>query len=223
MRFLFLLLLLLTSFVYVKDESLRLPEKEKLEKKLAQLDQQEGIQLVVAIIPTTEGKDIQQVAEEYVTKWQVGHRGRGRGMLLLLSEKEGRSTIALGYGLEGSINEQAAQEITATVIDPLLQQKKLTLAVEKGTEALFLQLGVSFSEEEIHAPSFWTMRSFLFLLVIVPLLYVIARLAPSPRYWWLSPLAGFILGLTQSLPLAIALSALGICMVLLSLLLRRVF
>src|SRR5260221_14750266 len=86
---------------YVQDLSHSLQPKTKalLEKQLASLEEQEGVQLVVVVVPTLEGKSIEEVSAQFFNRLQPGHLGRDSGILLLIAPKELNSYVELGYGL----------------------------------------------------------------------------------------------------------------------------
>lgn len=205
---------------YVNDYANSLTAKKKLffEKELQSLDAKEGIQFVVVVVPDLHGQPIQGLSQQFFARWQIGHLHRDSGILLIVSPKE--SFIDLGYGLEGFISTKQAQDICTSVINPMLQQDKLAEAVEKGISAVFSTIGVAFANEEIsETRSIYTTRSALLFFLSLPLLYLVARLAPT-RLFFLSPVAGFCAGITQSLGLAIVLGAFGCVMVLICYILK---
>src|SRR5688572_15643747 len=104
----YLLLFMLAIFPqksgYVNDFSGTLSNRG-LEQDLARFQKEEGVQLIVVIVPDLGGRTIRDVSQDYFARWQIGHNGRDRGILVLLSVQDKSSYIDLGYGLEDSINE----------------------------------------------------------------------------------------------------------------------
>jgi uncharacterized membrane protein YgcG len=205
---------------YVNDLSHALkPESRALiENQLMIFEKEEGVQFIVAVVPALDGRSIRDVSQEYFVRWQIGHNGRDSGMLLLLSVQDASSYIDLGYGLEQGMNEQVALEISEKVINPLLAKGDVDGALKAAVQAIFTAF--EFTPEKKSSSSFLSNPALWMFLLSVPLLYMVARFAPT-RLFFLSPTIGFALGYTQSLGLGVAIAALGIVMVVLSYILKH--
>ncbi|MBS0654818.1 MAG: TPM domain-containing protein [Verrucomicrobia bacterium] len=210
---------------YVDDltHSLSAPQVSMLEKHLQVLDQKEGVQLIVVIVPSLDGKKIEDVSQVFMTRWQIGFHGRGSGCLLMLSTGDKSCYIELGYGLSGWLNEKSAEKICHDTIDPYLAKGEVASAAIEGVKAIFTALQVDFeSGEGFENNPWWGKASLLFCFVNVFFLFLLARFSSS-RFWWLSPSIGFAIGFTQSIGLAFVLAAFAGVMVGLSIILRRRF
>lgn len=209
---------------YVNDatHSLSSEEVSLLDEKLRLLDQDEGIQLIVVVSPTLGSSTIEDTAQLFMTHWQIGNRERDSGCLLLIAAQEKTSYIELGYGLAGRMDEKIASEICQNDINPLLEKGQVALAVQKGVKAIFLTMGVDFSGKGPHESEWWGKASLVFCFINVFLLFLLARFASS-RYWWLSPIIGFAIGITQSFGFAIIMSIFATVMVLLCIIVRKRF
>ena len=82
-----------------------------LERKLADLEQKSGIQLVVATVPSLEGQEIEPYANELFRAWKLGEAKKNNGVLLLVAPKEQRVRIEVGYGLEGTLTDAVSSVI----------------------------------------------------------------------------------------------------------------
>jgi len=207
---------------YVNDLTHTLSEEQisYLNQQLKSLETQEGVQLVVVVVESLEGKGVQDQALQIAGEWQVGHKGRGSGILLLIAKKEGVASIDLGYALEQNITDDRAQQIINTTIDPLLKKGKLDDAIQEGLSAIFLQFGKGMSPGgAIAVGSFWDMTGLILFLGSIPMLFLIARFAAS-KYIWVSPTIGFFVGLSQSIGLAVVLACMGALMVLICYLIK---
>src|SRR5574338_1483906 len=217
------LFFLLATSPYVTDSTkmVTAPTKTLLEKQLKSLEAQEGVRAVVVIVPSLEGQAIQEVSQSYFNRLQVGRMNRDSGILLIIAPKEHESFIDLGYGLEDYINQQKAEAICHDVINPILRKGSVDQAVKEGVQAIFQAMGKSFGEEGAEGTrSIYTTTHLVMFLLSMPLLYLIARTAPS-RFFFLSPLIGFVTGITQSIVLAIVLAFLGAVMVLICYMLKK--
>ena len=117
---------------YVNDYTNSLDAKTVsfLDKQLQSLEKEDDIVLVVAVVQTLQGKPIQDVAQDFFTRWQIGHKSRDSGILLVISLDEKEAFIELGYGIPEPITEVDAVRISQEVIRPLLQEKKIEFAVQ---------------------------------------------------------------------------------------------
>ena len=200
---------------YVNDFSHTLqPDTSRfLEKQLAAFQRDEGVPLVIVVVPGLGGKPISDVSQEYFANWQIGHVSRDSGILLLLAPKEAQSYIDLGYGLEDSINEKLAKEISEKVVNPLLAKGAVDQAAIEAARAIFMAFQYTLGGSP--SSSFFSNRVLLIFLGSIPLLYLVARFAAT-RFFFLSPIIGFALGCSQSFGLGVVLGALGLVMVFLS-------
>src|SRR6516165_7076217 len=64
-----------------------------LERKLADLEQKSGIQLVVATVPSLGGEEIEPYANELFRASKLGEAKQNNGALLLIAPKERRMRI----------------------------------------------------------------------------------------------------------------------------------
>jgi uncharacterized protein len=89
-----------------------------LERKLADLEQKSGIQLVVATVPSLDGQEIEPYANGLFRAWKLGEAKQNNGALLLIAPKERRMRIEVGYGLEGTLTDAVSSIIIANAIAP---------------------------------------------------------------------------------------------------------
>jgi uncharacterized membrane protein YgcG len=207
---------------YINDLTNTLSEQQiaYLDRQLRSFEVQEGVQLIVIVVDSLEGKSIGDLAQQIAGEWQIGHKGRDSGILLLVAKKEGEAFIDLGYALDQNITDVKAQEIVNTYINPLLKKGKLEKALEVGLTQLFLAFGRSMGQGGVvSVGSFWDMTGLIIFLGSIPMLFIIAKFAAS-KYIWVSPTVGFIVGYTQSIGLAVVLGCMGALMVLICYLIR---
>ena len=89
-----------------------------LERKLADLEQKSGIQLVVATVPSLGGEEIEPYANALFRAWKLGEAKKNNGALLLIAPNERRVRIEVGYGLEGTLTDAVSSIIIANAIAP---------------------------------------------------------------------------------------------------------
>jgi len=207
---------------YVNDFTKTFTEQEVsyLEDQLRSFEAQEGVQLVIVVVETTEGKPVDRAAQELASEWQIGHRGRDSGILLYIAKKEASSYIDLGYALDQNITDEQAEAICKNKIDPLLKKGKVAQAVTAGVNAIFADFGRTFGQTGVLSTgSFFGMTALIFFLLSIPVLFFIAKFAAS-KHIWVSPTLGFLIGLTQGIGLAVALACMGGIMVMICYILK---
>jgi uncharacterized protein len=79
--------------------------RAQLEQYCAALEKSTGVQLALVTVPSLEGQPVEDVANDMFRKWGVGKKGQDNGALLLLSIRDRRSRLEVGYGLEPIITD----------------------------------------------------------------------------------------------------------------------
>ena len=109
---------------YVNDyaDILTLEEEAKLNNLLGELDRKTTAQIAVLTIETTSGVSIEEYSVELFQKWGIGQKGKDNGLLLLVSVKDRKVRIEVGYGLEGAITDAISSRIIRNIIVPHFKQ-----------------------------------------------------------------------------------------------------
>lgn len=90
---------------YVNDFAgvLRRDAVEELNQACARVEKASGVQIAVVILPSLEGEPVEDVANLLFRKWGVGQKQNNEGLLLLISLRDRRTRLEVGYGLEPAI------------------------------------------------------------------------------------------------------------------------
>ena len=126
----------LTARVTDLTATLTAPQAAALEQKLAAVEAKKGAQLVVLILPTTQPETIEQFGTRLLEAWKVGRKGVDDGAILLVAKNDRRLRIAVGYGLEGALNDATAKRIIAEIITPRFKTGDLAGGIDAGVDAL---------------------------------------------------------------------------------------
>jgi len=126
-----------------------LTEQQKgfLEQKLIRYSDSTSTQIVVAIIKSTKGEDINFLGAQWGQKWGIGQADKDNGVLILLARGDRRIAINTGYGVEGSLTDAMSRRIVQNVIIPEFKQDDYYGGLNKGTDAIFQVLNGEFKEE----------------------------------------------------------------------------
>lgn len=73
---------------------------EELDEACARVEKATGVQLALVILPSLEGEPIEDVANLLFRKWGIGQKHSNEGLLLLISVRDRRTRLEVGYGLE---------------------------------------------------------------------------------------------------------------------------
>ncbi len=113
------------------------PEAEaRLTTRLAALEKETGVQLVVATTPDLGGQTIEAYSLALANAWALGDAERDDGLLLLVAPNQRKVRIEVGYGLEASVRDEEAAEIIQNAILPPFRAKAFDAGVEAGVVAL---------------------------------------------------------------------------------------
>lgn len=97
-------------------------QQQALETRLAQLEQQQGSQVAILIVPSTHPEAIEQYSIRVVDQWRLGREGVDDGILILVAKNDREVRVEVGYGLEGSIPDAVANRIIDQTIVPYFKQ-----------------------------------------------------------------------------------------------------
>jgi uncharacterized protein len=101
---------------------LKTEEVQALEQKLDLFNDSTSTQIAIVIVPSLDGYDKADYAQQLGEKWGIGQKGRNNGALILIKPKtadsRGEVFIATGYGVEGAIPDLLSAEIVDREILP---------------------------------------------------------------------------------------------------------
>jgi uncharacterized protein len=111
-------------------------ELNALEADLARFEDSTSNQLVVVIIPTTGGEDIESFALRTAEANRIGQKGKDNGILLLIAKDDRKMRIEVGYGLEGVLPDGLAGQIIRREIAPNFRIGDYYAGVKSGVDAI---------------------------------------------------------------------------------------
>ncbi|MEO9150275.1 MAG: TPM domain-containing protein [Burkholderiaceae bacterium] len=91
---------------------------DQLDAQLVALEKAKGAQLIVLMVGSTGGQDIESYSLAVAEANKVGRKGTDDGVLLLIAKDDHRVRIEVGYGLEGAIPDAATARIIREYIAP---------------------------------------------------------------------------------------------------------
>ncbi len=150
-----------------------------LEARLVAWNRSTGHQLVVATVPSLQGREIQEYGIGLLRHWRLGRAGANDGVILLLAPNERQVRIEVGYGLEPVLTDARSSAIIREAIRPSLRAGDVAGALNAGAERI-MQAATSGVEVAPQAPPrddgrplswWWIIFGGLGCLVLVIFLY----------------------------------------------------
>ena len=97
-------------------------QRATLEARLQALESQQGSQIAVLMLPTTQPETIEEFSIRVVDKWKLGRKNIDDGVLLIIAKDDRKLRIEVGYGLEGALPDAIAKRIISEDISPHFKQ-----------------------------------------------------------------------------------------------------
>ena len=91
--------------VYDYSKLLSSSEARRLEQKLLRYSDSTSTQIVLIIINSLKGEDINYLAANWAEKWKIGQKGKDNGVVLMMSKDDRKVAIQTGRGIEASLSE----------------------------------------------------------------------------------------------------------------------
>lgn len=111
-------------------------ELSSLESDLARFEDSTSTQVVVVMIPTTGGQDIESFALRTAEANRIGQKGKDNGVLLLIAKDDRALRIEVGYGLEGVLPDGLCGAIIRKEITPSFRVGDYYGGIRAGVQAI---------------------------------------------------------------------------------------
>jgi uncharacterized protein len=150
-------------------------QKTSLENKLVRYSDSTSTQIVVAIIASTEGENINYLAANWGEKWGIGQAKEDNGILFLLAKDDRKITIQVGKGVEYLVTDFLSKRIIERVIIPEFKKGDYYSGLDKGSDYIFKTLNGEFEgsrKEESKGSNFSTI---IFIIIIVVFFLLVSR------------------------------------------------
>jgi hypothetical protein len=108
----------LSGRVIDQTGTLTAAQNSALSAKLATLEQNQGSQVVVLVVATTQPEDITAYAQRVGDQWKIGRRELGDGLLIVVAKNDRKVRIEVAKTLEGAIPDLMAKRIINEQITP---------------------------------------------------------------------------------------------------------
>lgn len=151
-------------------------QERALEQKLIRYSDSTSTQIVVAIISSTEGENINYLGAQWGQKWGIGQADDDNGVLILLAKDDRRIAINTGYGVEAFLTDALSKRIIETVIVPQFKQNDYYGGLDKGADVIFQVLTGEFKEERsFDDTEGFPFERFLPFIIFIVILIILSR------------------------------------------------
>ena len=97
--------------------------ENRLNGYLQELEQKTTAQLVILTIKSLEGESIEDFSIKIAhDKWKLGQKGKDNGVLFLISVKDRKYRIEVGYGLEGVLPDSLVGSLGRNLLVPYFRK-----------------------------------------------------------------------------------------------------
>lgn len=151
-------------------------QEKALEQKLIRYSDSTSTQIVIAIISTTKGEDINFLGAQWGQKWGIGQDKKDNGILLLVAKDDRKIAISTGYGVEGSLTDLMCKRIIENVILPQFRQSNFYNGLNKGTDAIFQVLNGEFNEDrDFSSQNSFSLSNYLPFIIFFVILIILSN------------------------------------------------
>jgi uncharacterized protein len=126
-------------------------QKVDVDSKLAALEAGSGRQLVVATIPSLEGKTIEDYGYRLLRTWGIGRKGVDDGVILIVAPTERKVRIETGYGARVFVTDAISSVIIRNAIVPKFKAGDLGGGVVEGANQLIQFMSLPAAEMQKRA------------------------------------------------------------------------
>jgi len=110
--------------------------RAELTQLLAEHERRTSNQVVVLTVDSLQGRPIADYGHRLMRLWRLGEKERDNGVILIVAPNERRVRIAVGYGLEGVLNETLIQQIKQAQLLPYFRDGDYERGIQEGTRAI---------------------------------------------------------------------------------------
>lgn len=123
-------------------------ENKQLSAKLIEYEDSSSTQIVIVIIDSLAGIAPETYAQQWAESWGIGQKGADNGLLLLLSMKDRKIRIEVGYGLEDKLTDAFCNEVINNILVPKFRALKYSEAINIALDELIKKIGTDYSSTE---------------------------------------------------------------------------
>lgn len=161
--------------VYDYVNLLSTSQKVNLERKLVRYSDTTSTQIVVAIIGSTKGENINYLAANWGEKWGIGDAEKDNGILILLAKNDRKIAIQNGKGVEHLMTDFQSKRIIDRVIIPEFKKGSYYKGLNKGADYIFRTLQGEFKGARKQKSKDFDPSVIIFIIMIIIFFIIISK------------------------------------------------
>lgn len=159
--------------------------RTSLEAKLKAYEDKTSDQVVVATVPSLQGRTVEDYANRLFRAWKLGQAKTNNGALLVVAPNERKVRIEVGYGLEGALTDALSKVIITTAIAPRFKTGDYAGGINAGVDAMLSILAGDAEEwqrkAEVRRDEADPGQVVLFVILFLVILVVVYRMNRGGR------------------------------------------
>lgn len=171
------------------ESTLTVEQRGKIEAKLKTFEESTSNQIVVLIMPSLDGEDLEDFSIEVAETWKIGQKGKDNGVILLFFMEDHKDRIEVGYGLEPVLTDAIAGWILEKEVKPLFKAEKYYEGIDVAIDKIILSISGEYQKEI--APAMEQERKNNNALIFFLILAVVAGII-GYAHWSASGITGAI-------------------------------
>ncbi|MDE6216233.1 TPM domain-containing protein [Bacteroides sp.] len=120
---------------------------DSIDRMLYALEQQTGIETVVAVVPSIGEEDCFDFSHRLLNEWGVGKKEKNNGLVILLVTDQRCIQFYTGYGLEGDLPDAICKRIQTQQMIPYLKNGNWDEGMVAGIRAVYARLDGSMEND----------------------------------------------------------------------------
>jgi uncharacterized protein len=123
-------------------------DEAELTGRLEQLEQASGRQLVVATVPSLEGRPVEDYGYRLGRTWGIGQKGKDDGVILLVAPNEREVRVETGYGARVFLTDAMSSIIIRSTILPRFKAGDYPGGIKDGVAQIATQMALPPAEAQ---------------------------------------------------------------------------
>jgi len=159
-------------------------QKAGLENKLIKYSDTTTTQIVVVIIASTNGEDINYLGANWGEKWGIGQAKQDNGILILLAKDDRKIAIQTGKGVEHLLTDAMSKRIIENDILPQFRTGDYYSGLDQAADAIFYVMRGEYEgtrPQDETSPSPKSFLPILFIIIIIIFIFSRNRRNKGPR------------------------------------------
>lgn len=152
--------------------------EQQLETKLVKYNRSTSTQIAVVSVVSLGGDAPFNVAQEILSTWGVGQKGKDNGIVILIAPNERKTFISTGYGVEALLTDALARRVIEAYMIPNFKQGNYYGGINVALDIIKDILKGNFKADKVDPATkfedkliiFMFIAFFVFVFIVLPIL-----------------------------------------------------